>query len=306
MVKDPTPWESRLKWVNSLDRRLPDEINGPFPNLELEDFKKRLSSVREGIYKWGGQRISEIFVQKMCEQFPEPDLICVNGKKITSISDFCRFVIKGPWDDTMRVIVHYAQDGMWESDNKWSINLEKEIADMLAITWSGESVNPHFTPKRNTEGNCAHHLFVKKKNQVVTRIRDTTRRHWKEAIYARQPVKKDAKKTSKIPKVMSYIKVDSASRGFKGIIGYCEGHAELGTPMIQLGTEVCIASSVDDTGSSLSTPVGCTAVARAESDAMARVIQLEQELARVQSENNRLEEEKKSEFNFGIPVSRYP
>lgn len=293
--KDPTPWESRLKWVNSLDRRLPNENKGPFPNIKMDDFKKRLSSLREGIYKWGGQQISEIFVKMMCEKYPEAKQLCVQGKKISSISDFCKFVINGPWDDTMRTIVHYAQDGMWESDNKWSINLEKELTDMLAIRWSGKSVNQHFTCQRNTEGNCAHHLFVKKKNQVITRIRDTTRRHWKEAIYARQPIKKQAKKPSKIPKVMQYIKVDCTGRGFKGIIGYCEGHVELSETHTVLEAHSVLevfggASSNDDSTSDISSTPAPT------NDA--RVLELERKLAIGMALIKKLQEENQSELQF--------
>lgn len=231
--KDPTPIESRMRHIKALDRRLPDEVaTSAFPPITVEQFKKRLCSLRDGIYRWGGQRIKEIFIENLSEKYPH---LRLQGRGLTSVTAFCKFVRLGPWDDTMRAIVHYAQDGMWESDNKWSINLEKELADLLAITWSGAHANELHKPERNTDGNCFHHLFVKRKASLCTRIRDTTKRTWLEAIYARQPAARESylnKNKSQIPKVVEYIKIEFCVSGFRGILGYCTGHPKLKKPRL--------------------------------------------------------------------------
>jgi hypothetical protein len=220
--------------VKGLDRRLEDEAKlAPFPPLDMANFKIRLSCMRDGVYRFGGQRIKELFVTKLLDKYDEPSQLRVFGKKIDSITGFCEFIKQGPWDDTMRSIVHYAQDGMWDSGNKWTQPLERELTDMLAIRWTGKRAYDVDHPKgRNTDGNCFKHLFVRKKAALVGRIRDTTRRVWYEGIYARQPSTKETKGDPKIPRVADFIKVCHAVSGFSGYIGYCVGHKQLDPPMV--------------------------------------------------------------------------
>jgi hypothetical protein len=230
--QEKTPWEDRYRHINSLDRRLPGSIE-KFPKISMEDFKRRVTDVRKGIYQWGGQRVKEYFIRSMYEEYGEGGKLLLHGKRIKTIGDFCQWIAFGPWDDTMRCIVHYAQDRMWTSDNKWAIDLEKEFSDMMAITWLPTHADES-TPDRVTQGRCAHHLFVKRKNQMITRIRDATKRKHFEAIFARLPGARSSKtentSTSKVPKVMEYIKVYNHISGFSGYIGYCEGHQELNKP----------------------------------------------------------------------------
>jgi hypothetical protein len=228
-TSDPHPVETRLQHIRCLDKRLPAEMNGTdFPPIAFDDFLKRLNHLRKGTYDFGAQRIKEIFVENLSDMYPD---LRVNGRKIKSIRDFCSWIKQGPWDDAMRNIVHYAQDGMWESDNKWAINLEKEYCNLLAISWLGSYANELHQSQRNTEGNCAHALFVKKKASMMTTIRDTTKRTYLEAIYARIPAKREAfKNTSKIPQVIEFTRVIKAVSGFYGILAYCEGHPRYKIP----------------------------------------------------------------------------
>ena len=65
----------------------------------------------------------------------------------------------------------------------------------------------------------------------MTTIRDTTRRTYLEAIYARIPAKKEAvQKASKIPKVIEYTRALKVVSGFHGILAYCEGHPRYKIP----------------------------------------------------------------------------
>lgn len=230
-IKDPTPIESRMQFIHSLDRRLPAEReNTEFPALTIDEFGKRLSSLRDATYSWGGQRVKEIFVKNMLAKFDGEDELLLGGRKMRNHHDFCTIIKNGPWNDKMRAMVHYAQDGMWESNNRWSIQLEVEYAAMLGIKWSEKHSHVNYQEERRTEGNCAHHLFVKNKTSLVTRFRNTTKRLWLEAIYAREPTKNDTVKPSKIPRVVEYIKTTYALSGFIGWIGKCEGHATLKIP----------------------------------------------------------------------------
>lgn len=229
--KDPTPIESRMQFIHSLDRRLPEEReNTDFPTMNIEDFGKRLSSLRDATYSWGGQRVKEIFVEKMLAKFYGEEELLLGGRKMRNHHDFCTIIKNGPWNDKMRAMVHYAQDGMWETNNRWSIQLEAEYAAMLGIKWSEKHSNVNYQEERSTEGNCAHHLFVKNKTSLVTRFRNTTKRAWLEAIYAREPAKNETVKPSKIPRVIDHIKTTNALSGFVGWIGYCEGHQKFKMP----------------------------------------------------------------------------
>jgi hypothetical protein len=166
----------------------------------------------------------------------------------------------------MRAVVHYAQEGMWDASNTWAITLEEEFTMMLGIRFSSQRADPNNVPKRITQGNCAHYLFVKSKGTLVATIRNTTRRAWREAIFARRPIKDKQEplpstthkeKDNKIPRILHYEHVmrqsymERASDGegfFGGIIGYCEGHPKLVKP-----AAVPTTPEDDTTASSLST-----------------------------------------------------
>ena len=221
--------------------------------------------------------------------------LLVNGRKMRNHHDFCTIIKNGPWDSKMRGMVHFAQDGMWESNNSWSLNLEEEFATMMGITWLGKNAFAGHVEKRNTQGNCAHHLFVKNKTSLVTRFRNTTRRKWLEAIYARQRVKKEKLhlKPTNIPVVVGdYIKASYGESGFNGWIGYCEGHKywnDTAVPTV-LVPAVSAAAPVDPMAPAVVDPVAPAVVDRRDDE----LEKLKAELAAEKAKNIQLE--KNGEF----------
>lgn len=262
--------------MKCLDRRVGDDRDDEFPSLGMDEFQSRLTSLRTGTVKWGTARVEQIFIQKLNERycidpedlwdptsrFPPSDLekacevLRLNGKPLRSLSDFTAFIRAGPWDKRMKTIVFYAQDGMWDASNSWACTLESEYAKMLGITFTEQRVNGSM-PKRVTQGNCAHYLFVKSKGTLVATIRNTTKRAYKEAIFRRQPKEKlpsttrKEGKTSNIPRIMNYETKMYVDDGFPGVVGYCEGHPSLSKPSSVHITDS--ASTMDDC-SSVSTP----------------------------------------------------
>ena len=65
---DPTPWDDRYQHIAALDKR-PVEYNGDgtvkkavIPGMTIEKFTKRVQSLRDGVTKWAGGKIEEMFV----------------------------------------------------------------------------------------------------------------------------------------------------------------------------------------------------------------------------------------------------
>lgn len=237
-IKDPTPWESRYGWKLALDRRVGEARKDNFPDLTMEMFKEKMTSMREAIYRWAGQKVKEVFVDKMHEKFDEQDQLRWQGRKINSVAGFLEIIKAGPWNDEMRRMVAYAQDTLWDTSNDWTKPLVTEISDLMAIKWSGSHANKNRPEGRTTDGNCIKHLLVKRKNSLVTNFRDNTRRIHYEGIWCREVPEKKPKekvgttKASRIPRVVEYIRVTHAVSGFIGYIGYCEGHPKLKVPAV--------------------------------------------------------------------------
>lgn len=225
----------------------------PYPTIKWEDFAPKLTQLRKGTVQWGAARVQELFIHRLNNKF---DDLFLNGSRVNSLSSFTDFIKAGPWDDKMRAIVFYAQDGMWEKCNSWSYNLEAEYARMLGIKFTGMRANGT-KPKRTHKGKCAHYLFVKCKGTLVNTIRNATKRAWKEALFNRKPkvtkvseegggegillpMEMDADAMAKhVPKILHYQSREVAATsgfaaipGFNGVIGICEGHASL-QPMTQ-------------------------------------------------------------------------
>lgn len=220
----------------------------PYPTIKWEDFAPKLTQLRKGTVQWGAARVQELFVHRLNSKF---DDLFLNGSRVNSLSSFTDFIKAGPWDDKMRGIVFYAQDGMWEKCNSWSYNLEAEYARMLGIKFTGVRANGT-KAKRTHKGKCAHYLFVKCKGTLVNTIRNATKRAWKEALFNRKPkvtkvseeeggegiplpMETDADDMAKhIPKILHYQSRENAATsgfaaipGFNGVIAICEGHASL-------------------------------------------------------------------------------
>jgi hypothetical protein len=235
-----TPMESRFKHVLSLDRRIAGQRLLPFPQPLWSDFKPRLDQLRTGTVKWGSQRVDEYFVKTLNSKYDGEKgtkferLVLLDGRSIRCLKNFTAYIKAGPWDDRMRALVHFAQDQMWDVSNCWALALEEEFVRMLGIRFTGERCDGS-KPERDTPGNCAHHLFVKSKGTLVSQIRNTTIRAWREAIYTRRPKAKDSTSPPKLnrdlskglPKIMHYENTLFAITGFGGWIGYCEGHPHL-------------------------------------------------------------------------------
>lgn len=271
----------RWRHVKSLDRRMGVAREEPLPNIEWEEFSSKLTSLRKGTVQWGAARVQHLFIQRLHSKFD--GIVSVDGSKVHSLSSFTDFVTAGPWDDRMRNIVFYAQDGMWEKCNSWSYNLEAEYARMLGITFTGVKANGS-RPKRTHKGKCAHYLFVKCKGTLVNTIRNTTKRVWKEALFHRRPKTpkvpaltvmtenaESANHTRSIPKILHYTSSQAIS-GFTGVIGICEGHPSLGGHLtLGLGSSAATSSAASSLGlgssaSSTSTSVRTSSSLAASSD----------------------------------------
>lgn len=278
--QDPLPMESRFNHMKCFDRRIGVDRDMATEGIKWDDFKPRLSELRTATVKWGSARVEQIFIKNLNDKFHyvrdpsnvihecSSDLrsqkLLLNGRSIRCLSDFTAFIRAGPWDNKMRDIVHYAQDVMWDVSNTWAVTLEEEYTKMLGIRFSGQRADPNNVPKRITQGNCAHYLFVKVKGTLVSTIRNTTRRVWREALFARRPIKDKQESVpstthkennSKIPRILHYEHVLRCTDGegyFGGVIGYCEGHPKLAKPAV-VQTISC-AEDDDTTLSSASTP----------------------------------------------------
>jgi hypothetical protein len=285
-LQDPLPMESRFKHMKCFDRRIGEDRETDSQGIKWDDFQPRLSELRTATVKWGSARVEQIFIKNLNDKFHyvrDPSKVnsyecsldlrsqklLLNGRSLRCLSDFTAFIRAGPWDNRMRDVVHYAQDGMWDVSNTWAVALEEEYTKMLGIRFSGERADPNNVPKRITQGNCAHYLFVKSKGTLVSTIRNTTRRVWREAIFVRRPIKDKQEnfpstthkeKGSKIPKILHYDNVLRCTDGegyFGGVIGYCEGHPHLVKPaVVQTISSKAVPCTEDDdtTLSSAPTP----------------------------------------------------
>jgi hypothetical protein len=231
------------------------------PEVGWEEFGCKLTSLRKGTVQWGAARVQQLFIQRLHSKFD--GIVALNGRKVHSLSSFTDFVTAGPWDDRMRNIVFYAQDGMWEKCNSWSYNLEAEYTRMLGIAFTGIKANG-FRPKRIHKGKCAHYLFVKSKGTLVNTIRNATKRVWKEALFHRRPKVSKAPavvqpesvtNNTSVPRILHY-ESSQAISGFNGVIGICEGHPSfLLIPTIThvMGSSAASSNAPSDTSTISST-----------------------------------------------------
>lgn len=237
----------------------------------------RIQNFRKAACRWGARRTEIYFAEKLSKEFPD---LRVDGRKITSPSDFCELIKKGPWNNELRGAVAYASWEMWEK--QFTLNLEVEFCKMMNITFTGLKCNgePH---KRNQKGSCISKLFTKLRSTVVDRIRNTCRKKWCEAIYTRaEKVPKDgAPSTNKadytkdgVPRLLKQIPATREEHGFDGKLGICFGSTREvavaaktpeggGSSAIGIGTSSAIGGVVGGTvvssGSDLSTSSPMTA-----------------------------------------------
>lgn len=193
--------------------------------ITIEDFEKRLMAVRMGALKWGSARIEAIFKDKINKQYPA---VLVNGRAIECSQDFCDVIKLGPWDNTLRGMVSFAQHEMWGDSNQDSVNLEHEFREIIRVKFTGYLSNGE-PPKKLHKGRCFSQLFVKVKNMMIGKIRNTCKRRWREAVYSR---KEDPSSHARagagagkegIPQ-LKYQKIATTEEdGFHGKLGIFEG-----------------------------------------------------------------------------------
>ena len=184
---DPTPLEDRFQHLNSaLDKRSAAEKQKEGKlKIPQDVFSIRLGNVRDGVYQMGCVISQEVFVDCMNEKY---DL------GITSVTEFTAKIEKAEtMDKEMMGMVWFGQDGMWSDNNQWAINWEGKMMRLFCVKFTGLKSNG-LAPKRITQGNCFHGIIVKAKNAVITeRLRNTTKKHHRIAIFARnEKTKKDA------------------------------------------------------------------------------------------------------------------
>jgi hypothetical protein len=173
--------------------------------------------------------VEEHFVKQLNAAYSD---LQVDRRKILSLRDFTEFIERGPWDNKMRGIVHFAQYRMWDH-KQWSLDMEEQFTQMLGIRFIGVRSDGS-RQVRLKKGKCAHHLFVRCKNKMLLAVRNTTRRCWLEAILVARKNNKDSvggdkENTKNIPRIVKYRIASVSGDGFNGTIGLCEGHPSLRT-----------------------------------------------------------------------------
>ena len=129
----------------------------------------------------------------------------------------------------MREIISFSVDKLWESNNQWAINGECGFLKMLG--WKMDSTESDGkAPKNSSKGGSVTKILVRKKGQIVERIRNTGKRAHKEAIYSKNEKPSQCANPSKnnIPKMMFQVTENVEEEyGFQGKLGLCEGHPAL-------------------------------------------------------------------------------
>jgi hypothetical protein len=142
--------------------------------------------------KWGNSEMEKYFVQELNRQYPH---LRVLNHLLNSSADFCEWIKQGIWDNEKRAIVDFASHTMWGDNNQWAINQERRFTKMLQIQFTGYKANGAQMNKMH-QGKCAAAIFVKSKGCLVTKICNTCKQCWKEAVYSRNEEPKIADEES--------------------------------------------------------------------------------------------------------------
>jgi hypothetical protein len=259
--EDPTPLDDRFQHLSVLDRRQDGAQGSVLSGISIEDFERRLQCLRMATLKWGNSEMEKYFVQELNRQYPH---LRVLNHPLNSSADFCEWIKQGIWDNEKRAIVDFASHTMWGDNNQWAINQERRFTKMLQIQFTGYKANGAQMNKMH-QGKCAAAIFVKSKGCLVTKIRNTCKRRWKEAVYSRNEEPKIADEESvesgqssensvrsenkrKVPILLHQEVANVETHGFTGIVGYCEGHPKLAVLKAKKSPKsvVDVAATTDD------------------------------------------------------------
>lgn len=282
---DPTPLEDRKNHIACLHRGNAADCNSAISGISLQQFGMKLQQLRLGAHKWGISKIESILVNGLMTDHPD---LCVNGHSISSVNDFFEWLKKGSWSKEKQVIVAFAGNSVWGSNNQWAINLEIEFCAMMNVEWSDSKSNGDKMLKP-PQGKCFHNIFVKAKGSLCTRIRNNCKRHFKIAVYSRNEgddgedeatvrtstVSAKGRKT-KVPKLIAQEVACIEKDGFTGNLGYCDGHPYLDMLLKKLGKEPApntVSLSTDET-STITSPLTVSVSSSSKEKAIASDLEM--------------------------------
>jgi hypothetical protein len=222
---DKHPANSRLKYADVFDMRLPHEKHGNLPVLSAEELEVKLERLRKAGMKWVVPRMEGYFVDGMLKKFP--DELLHEGRPIASFAEFCEFYKNGPNDSRMREIVYYAINTVWTTNNQWAINFEQEFCELMGFKITDNRAGTGLPPKKPSQGKFFAKIFVRRKTALQTLLREIGRRQWGEAILHRTEKKGPGpipKERNGIPPVLKIVNATREKFGFSGRLGVCEGH----------------------------------------------------------------------------------
>lgn len=183
------------------------------------DYKNRLYNLRDMVVGLGKPRGSNVFALRFNARFPN---YRYNGKKIQSIEDFKDAIINEPYDNNMRVMIHYVQNQMWGRGNTYALQIEAKIMQLLKLRYVDEycDLAKDKYPKKIHPGGCIKTMLVRmKQSSMVNAVRRLVKNQHCETLYHRNVgVSRDVKRI---------IRVTQKSHGFNGYLGLCVGHPDL-------------------------------------------------------------------------------
>jgi hypothetical protein len=217
-----TTLEDRFQHIASLDRRMGTARGDPLPQISFSDFHKKLTHLRKATVAWGSARVEEYFLYQLNGEYDGPkedlkeglkQLLHVSGRRLTSLSDFTKWIKTASWNTNMAAVIQYAMYDMWGSSNRWAFEMEKEYTRMLGIYFTGYRADGTQQARKST-GKCAHHFFVKCKGSLVGAIRAAQKSAHSTVTLLRAPkvtmgggvlkVVTGQKVTKKLPRVVRY------------------------------------------------------------------------------------------------------
>jgi hypothetical protein len=237
--EDPTPLDNHFWHLSS--KRQDGTQGSVLSGVSIEDFERRLQCLGMATSKWGNSEMEKYFVQELNRQYPH---LWVLNHPLNSSADFCEWIKQGIWDNEKHTIVDFVSYTIWGDNNQWAINQERRFMKMLQIQFTGYKANGMQKNKMH-QGKCAAAIFVMSKGCIVTKIHNTCKWCWKEAVYSRNKEPKIVDEESSVEsrqssensvrsknkwKVSILLHQEVASvetHGFNSNVGYCEGHPKL-------------------------------------------------------------------------------
>jgi len=234
-VVDDSGWSGRLTLWPAFDQRVGRDHGAHVPGLDIDDVKLRILNAKNVVKTMSEPGIEAYYAHEYNKRYPNMKL---DGRQVTSIRDFVK-VYQGMEDEKeRREMAFWTTYTVWKG-NLWALDLEQEIMDLFGWKYSGAFCDGKVKQKRHPGGTIKS-IIVDKKQTMLERLTNVSKKVFKEMYYGRErpkeptkagtnpPTPKPLPKGNKyVPSVVKIIHATVPEHGFSGELGLCEGHGLL-------------------------------------------------------------------------------